>query len=636
MPDDDTNSREDASASGDKSRSRRQDARIRKDRAAGSDLLRPGNTAGYRHRKPPRHMAGQSRERPSSTHPARRAQDRYRAYQQQHSHTPSAASPRAHALPAGPLASAFQRAEQEQLRVQKRPGNRLRNLPKKRWFWPVIGIPGVLLLVAMIIVSPVLYQSFNAWRNVQVDSVEHIESAFVPQLNQAGTPELVQASDEMSNTTWSGTERITVLLLGVDKADNGASRTDTLILVNIDPVEKTASMLSIPRDLKVVIPGYGVDKINAAFALGEFNEVQGGGAGLTIRTIEANLGIPVAAFVQIDFNGFIKMIDTVGGITIDVPYPIKDDTYPAENFRYQRIYFPTGWQHLDGDDALMYARTRHQDGDSRRSVRQQQVLLALRDQAMGLDLIPQLPTLIRQFGDSVRTDISVNDAVRLARLGTGIPRESITQTSLLPTLYEEYGTNGTYYLSADWDMMGDVLSEFSGTYVNPPGAALANADYSLPILVENGTDNPGLAGRISETLQAEGFWNIQITDASDHHESTTVADHQNNLGTAALITHVIGISPDSISQASSSGMTSSNGYAITITIGDDAPDPAGDEWNLRDYQREEGTGDDTNSIATPGATVTPTPVNPTERQEIGEGFDSLEAVVFQSIDRSNS
>jgi anionic cell wall polymer biosynthesis LytR-Cps2A-Psr (LCP) family protein len=114
----------------------------------------------------------------------------------------------------------------------------------------------------------------------------------------------------------------------------------------------------------------------------------------------------VHGFVQIDFQGFIRMIDTVGGITVDVPYPIRDDEYPAENYRYQRVYFPTGWQHLDGEEALVYARTRHQDGDTMRSVRQQQVLLALRDQAVSLDLVTQLPTLIRQFGDSVRTDIS--------------------------------------------------------------------------------------------------------------------------------------------------------------------------------------------------------------------------------------
>lgn len=419
----------------------------------------------------------------------------------------------------------------------------------------------------------------------------------MPQLNEAGTPELVAATSGESNFTWSDEERITILLLGVDKSENGASRTDTLILVNIDPVAKTANMLSIPRDLKTVIPGYGVDKINAAFALGEFNKVQGGGAGLTVRTIETNLGIPISAFVQIDFNGFVNMVDTVGGITIDVPYPIKDDTYPAENYQYQRIYFPAGWQHMDGEEALKYARTRHQDGDTRRSARQQQVLLSLRDQAIGLNLIPQLPILIEQFGDSVRTDISIGDAVKLGRLGTEIPRDSITQTSLMPALYEEQVPAGPYYLNADWEAVGDVLSEFTGTEISPPGAALANPDYGLPIMIENGTNNKGLAGRIGDYLEANGFWNVAVATVEDAgtHEKTVIRDRENNLATSALITQLIGVGADTITLGADgtaigdgTGMNSNGEYVIVITLGDDAPDPAGDEWNLQDYQREAG------------------------------------------------
>ncbi|MDQ3541137.1 MAG: LCP family protein, partial [Chloroflexota bacterium] len=353
-------------------------------------------------------------------------------------------------------------------------------------FWGMVGIPVALVLIVAVAAAPVLYNSFQAYQDVRVDSVERDTSAFVPALNDAGTPELVAASTEEDLPEWSGTDPVTILLLGVDKSVQGASRTDTLILVNIDPVGKTASMLSIPRDLKVVIPGYGINKINAAFALGEFNQVQGGGAGLTIRTIEANLGVPVHHFAQVDFDGFVRMIDTVGGVTIDVPYPLKDDEYPADNYQYQRIYFPSGWQHLRGEQALQYARTRHQDGDQRRSERQQQVLLALRDQAIDLDLISKLPTLIGQFGDSVRTDISVDTAIQMARLGREIPRDQITQYSLIPSLYDEQLPNEPYYLVADWDETGVILSDFAGTTIKPPGAALANPDYSLLILILNG------------------------------------------------------------------------------------------------------------------------------------------------------
>jgi anionic cell wall polymer biosynthesis LytR-Cps2A-Psr (LCP) family protein len=556
-------------------------AHRRLSRAEGS--VGPGSGTPYTRRRRTR-IAATSRKESTTRRTPRHPSERYRHYRQGRGKRSRASTARpvsgASAQP-GSLAAAFDRAEQEQQLVQNTPRHRLRRITRKRWFWPAVGIPGILFLVLAVVLSPVLYSAFFAYRDVQVGSVDHIQSAFVPQLNQQGTPELVAAPTESSSSfNWSGQERITILLLGVDKSVNGASRTDTIILVNIDPRGKTASMLSIPRDLKVVIPGYGIDKINAAFALGDFNKVQGGGAGLTI-------------------NGFINMVDTVGGITVDVPYPIKDDTYPAENFSYQRIYFPAGWQHMDGEEALKYARTRHQDGDSRRAARQQQVLLSLRDQAVNLDLIPQLPTLIEQFGDSVRTDIAITDAVKLARLGTSIPRHQITQVSLLPALYDDQEPGGPYYLSADWDAVGNLLTEFTGTSIRPPGAALVNPDYGLPILIENGTNNEGLAGRVGDFLEANGFWNIEVATAKDDgdHDKTTIRDRENNLGTSALITNLIGVGADTIALGDDgsqigdgTGTNSGNGgnYAIVITLGDDAPDPATDQWNLQDYQRESG------------------------------------------------
>src|SRR5690606_2988736 len=203
--------------------------------------------------------------------------------------------------PSTPLQAEFERVRKIQA-ANRKPAGRMRTLRRKKWFWPPIGVPGILMLVAVVALSPIIWSSIQAYRNVTVDKVEHLESAYVAQLNQEGTPELVARPTEPTETGWSGTEPINILLLGVDIAAGGASRTDTLILVNIEPVEKTANMMSIPRDLKVGIPGYGVHKINAAFALGDFNKVQGGGAGLTIRTIETNLGIPIHGFVQIDFQ----------------------------------------------------------------------------------------------------------------------------------------------------------------------------------------------------------------------------------------------------------------------------------------------------------------------------------------------
>lgn len=465
------------------------------------------------------------------------------------------------------------------------------------------------MMVALLALSPVIYSSFQAYRNVQVDDIQHRESSLVAQLNPEGTPELVERPTETANSNWNGEDRITILLLGADlSSEDGSSRTDTIMLVNIDPRTNSASIMSIPRDVKVVIPGYGIDKINAAFALGDFNDVQGGGAGLMIRTIEANFGIPIHAFVQIDFNGFTRMINTVGGIYVDVPYPIIDNAYPAEQFNYQRIYFPAGWQHLDGEEALVYARTRHQDGDTSRAARQQQVLLALRDQHLNAELITQLPRLITEFGDAVRTDISITDAIKLAQLGLDIPRENITQISVTSALYEEYGTNGIYYLRVDWLAMESLLSQFVGYNVSSPGAAFMNPDYGASILVINGTRNRGLAGRVGTVLEYNGFWRISVDMAEDvgNYDHSSIIDVEGNLGTSALVSELISVGQDSITYGDSASQTAQEsgfrGYDIVVILGNDAWDPAGDTWTLEDYTREQQEED-------PGPVYTPTPIS---------------------------
>lgn len=505
------------------------------------------------------------------------------------------------------LAKEFQRARFAQSATLGTP-NRLKRLTRRKWFWPFLGIPGIITLVALLALSPIIYSTFNAYRNVSVDDIDHNESSTIAQLNQQGTPELVERPTEAAISNWNGEDRITILLLGADLSSaDGSSRTDTIMLVNIDPRTKSASMLSIPRDVKVVIPGYGIDKINAAFALGDYNDVQGGGAGLMIRTIEANFGIPIHAFVQIDFGGFTHMINTVGGIYVDVPYPIMDNSYPAENFNYQRVHFPAGWQHLDGDEALMYARTRHQDGDTSRAARQQQVLLALRDQHLNSDLITQLPRLITEFGDAVRTDISITDAIKIAQLGLDIPRENITQHSVTSALYEEWGTNGIYYLQIDWTVMEGILTNFVGYRVSSPGAAYMDPNYGAQILIVNGTRNRGLAGRVGTVLEYNGFWQISVDTAEDvgNYDHSTIIDVEGNLGTSALVSEFIDVGSDSITYGddarSSADEQGYEGYDIIVILGNDAWDPAGDSWTLEDYTREQQDED-------PGPVLTPTPI----------------------------
>jgi LCP family protein required for cell wall assembly len=346
---------------------------------------------------------------------------------------------------------------------------------------------------------------------------------------------------------WDGTGRLTMLLLGVDRREDEPSRSDTMILVNIDPVAKTASMIAIPRDLRVIIPGYGIHKANAAYAFAEVDGVKGGGPALVIQTIETNFGIHVDYFAEVDFAGFVKIVDTLGGITIDVPYPIKDDAYPASGDNYMRVYFPAGWQHMDGERTLQYARTRHDDGDGMRSVRQQQVLLALRQQAVSLDLLAKAGELLGEVGDAVRTDLSPTQALQLARLATELSPEGIRSLSLDPALTEDDGPEG-YYLDADWDMVGRILTDFAGTEITPPMSALANPRLDVPIRVEDGTAVDGLGERVAAVLRDHGFTNVTVVErrGDDAAARSSIATNESDLSTAFLIAGLIGVDLDAV------------------------------------------------------------------------------------------
>ena len=135
--------------------------------------------------------------------------------------------------------------------------------------------------------------------------------------------------------------------------------------------------MSLPRDLWVSIPNYGPQRINVAHAVG--------GPDLTKRTINATFGVPVQYYARVDFRGFEELIDSMGGVIVDVERPVKDDAYPTEDYGFKRIYYAPGPQLLDGRHALEYARSRHGSNDFSRARRQQSVLVSLRDRALQLE-----------------------------------------------------------------------------------------------------------------------------------------------------------------------------------------------------------------------------------------------------------
>jgi LCP family protein required for cell wall assembly len=218
--------------------------------------------------------------------------------------------------------------------------------------------------------------------------------------------------------------------MGIDRRPGEAfiSRTDSMMLVSIEPESDSAAILSIPRDLYVVIPGRGQDRINTAFVYGSTGNNPAGGAQLAMQTVEYNLGVPVHDYLLVDFGAVTRGIDAIGGIDIQVPYDIYDPTYPDMDYGYDPLYIEAGLQHMDGATVLKYARTRHQDNDFYRAQRQQQVLLAARQKVLGLgpaELLRQAPFLYQQLSDGIRTDLSLDEIIRLSTTASGIPTENI-------------------------------------------------------------------------------------------------------------------------------------------------------------------------------------------------------------------
>lgn len=239
------------------------------------------------------------------------------------------------------------------------------------------------------------------------------------------TPTLIPTSEAVT-----GDERINILLMGIDRrpGESFISRTDSMMVISIDPENKSASMLSVPRDLYVTIPGHGNDRVNTAYVYGSTGNNPAGGAALSMRTLEYNLGIHLNHYILVDFGAVIRGIDTLGGIDLTVPYEINDPKFPDMNYGYDPLYIPSGYQHMDGQTALKYARTRHVDNDFGRAARQQQVIMAARDKALGLgivDLLSRAPDLYKRVDEGIRTDLSLEQIVQLVRTATDVPGENI-------------------------------------------------------------------------------------------------------------------------------------------------------------------------------------------------------------------
>lgn len=465
---------------------------------------------------------------------------------------------------------------------QPQRGRRLR-----RWLVALGVLVGIIAVVALAYVLWVALAVNDAFNKAHVEPTPYT----VYTVNDQGTPVAVP-TEQMAQylPNWSDKDPITLLLIGIDYRDgeDEPSRSDSIIVMRIDPATGAVTMMSLPRDLLVTIPGYGSDKINAAFAYGE-DDHPGGGPPLLAETISYSLNIQINYFVTVDFAGFRKIIDTLGGITLDVRAPIKDDQYPSEDFGLTRVYFPAGLQSMDGETALRYARTRHGDNDVARSERQQQVLMAMREKGskLNIDLLLNAKSLIEGMGDSFRTDLSFNQLLALANLARDINTADIVRVNLWEegalTEHEPEYDGDAFYMELDWGVASQLFAEHfpmksgapapsaaassSPTATSTPaapattGAAIAG-NLDVPIIVRDDTTSNTGGAAAASLLEAAGFTAVTQEMGVNIASSTVVYDYVSDPATAASIARQLGLD-------SSAVVPGSGGTGIVVSVGDD-------------------------------------------------------------------
>lgn len=267
-------------------------------------------------------------------------------------------------------------------------------------------------------------------------------SKVITQNESAGAPFLSINNGKVSSSQLKseGDSRINILLLGRGGVNHpGGNLTDSMELLSIDPQNKTAGIVSIPRDLMVPIPGYSNNKINTAYSLGEQRK-KGSGPEMTKQVVSEIFDLPIHYYVDIDFQGFIKIIDSMGGVTVNVEKAFYDPEYPDERMiGYAPFSVKAGVQKMDGKTALKFARSRHgsngEGSDYARSKRQQQIMKAALDKAKSSDTLlnpKKVLAIINAVGDHFRTDISLKDAEKLLSLAKDMKMDQ-TQTKILDT-----------------------------------------------------------------------------------------------------------------------------------------------------------------------------------------------------------
>ncbi len=449
------------------------------------------------------------------------------------------------------------------------PGDRASRVPL--WLALLVGAFGVLVLSGGVLLAMTL---------------RHV--ARVAPAIQSPTDVVLTLGDDLDKDE-NGRTNILLLGSGGKDWDEGTDLTDSIMVASIDETGKRVTLISIPRDLYVNIPGYGMSRLNYVWPFGKKSAEPGTIPELPKQVFQTITGLDIHYVLKVDFRGFTRLIDALGGIDVVVERAFKDSMYPTVDYGYQTVSFEAGPTTLSGDQALKFVRSRHASGqegtDFARSRRQQIVIQGVRARLMDralLDDPARLTELVNLVNEHYTTDVTVSQMLTLARLAKTIGKDSILSFNLsvetgdgLLREPDEVERN-TKYGGAFFIMPSDPTFE---TIHREIGRILDNPDLlkaPTTVVVLNASKQPGLAGGVADLMKLRRFKVVSIGNAKNRElPQTIVVDRagthpEEAKAVADLLGGVVGSSPADEPLAAASDLII---YLAQPSIGSQAPPP---------------------------------------------------------------
>lgn len=345
---------------------------------------------------------------------------------------------------------------------------------------------------------------------------------------------------------------VNILLIGLDSTANlRGQNTDVLIVVSVNKDTKQVAMLSIPRDLWVYIPTIGWQRINIAHRKSYSTGYPGDGPGLLMRTIEVNLGLPIDHWARVDFTGFTRVVDELGGVDMVVSCPVNLRYKPPHSDEEEEMWLQPGVYHMDGATALRYVRTRRDTTDFDRARRQQQFLKAmwnqLKDQFRGLDIVPKIGDLWSALKDSIKTDMNLGDILSLAPVALDLKPNRIRSRYIGSAQTTDWTTSeGWEVLLPDYDQIQQIVA---GLYAPPAPTEDQIESEGTRIQVWNGTYRPQLAQIAADQLRWNGLKVVDTGPADNpNHKETQIIVFSDRPKSLELLAQLLRVKPPNIIQ----------------------------------------------------------------------------------------